>query len=207
MADEPRLTAEDLNAVELTKTMRGYAMHEVDTFLDQAVQELARLQAKQSGEYAPSTPRLTPEAIQHKVFTKALRGYAMHEVDALLDRLADELARLQREERWMQASLTGRPTAMPGITPEEIQRKQFTVALRGYVVAEVDDFLLEAARELARLRAERGRGYRPSPDRLTADNLRHRRFSKAMRGYAVHEVDQFLDRLAGEVDRLLGDQG
>jgi DivIVA domain-containing protein len=205
MADEPRLTAEELNAIEFTKAMRGYAMHEVDTFLDQAVQELARMQAKRNGESAPSTPRLTPETIKHKLFTKAMRGYAMHEVDDLLDRLVEELTRLHREEHWIAASMIGRPSAVPGITPEELQRKHFTVAMRGYTISEVDAFLNEAARELTRLRAERGRGFRPTPQRLTADNLRIWKFSKAMRGYAVQEVDQFLDRLSDEVTRLLGD--
>ncbi|HEV8647887.1 MAG TPA: DivIVA domain-containing protein [Actinomycetes bacterium] len=205
MADEARLTAEELNAIEFTKAMRGYTMHEVDTFLDQAVQELARLQAKRNGEYAPSTPRLTPLAIEHKVFNKAMRGYAMHEVDALLDRLAEELTRLHREERWIASSMIGRPSAVPGLTPEEIQRKQFTIAMRGYTMSEVDAFLNEAARELTRLRAERGHGFRPTPHRLTADNLRSWRFSRAMRGYVIQEVDQFLDRLSDEVTRLLRD--
>jgi len=205
MADQARLTAEELNAVELSKAMRGYTMHEVDTFLDQAVQELVRVHAKRNGETAPSTPRLTPEAIGHKVFTKAMRGYAMGEVDDLLDRLAEELTRLHREERWIASSMIGRPAALPGLTPEEIQRKQFAGAMRGYTMGEVDAFLNEAARELTRLRAERGRGFRPTPHRLTADNLRDWRFSRAMRGYAVHEVDQFLDRLSDEVNRLLHD--
>jgi len=205
MADQARLTPEALNVVEFAKALGGYAMHEVDTFLDQAVQELARLQAKRNGEYAPSTPRLTPMAIEHKVFTKAMRGYAMPEVDALLDRLTEELTRLHREEHWIAASVIGRPPAMPGLTPEDLQRKQFSVAMRGYTVAEVDAFLNEASTELTRLRAERGRGFRPTPHRLTADNLRTWRFSKAMRGYAVQEVDQFLDRLSDEVTRLLRD--
>jgi DivIVA domain-containing protein len=203
MADEARLTAEELNAVEFTKAMRGYAMHEVDTFLDQAVAELRRIQARRNGEAAPSAPRLTAEAVEHKQFTKALRGYAMDEVDDLLDRLAENLTRLHREEQWAQASMLGRPAAMPGITPEEVRRKQFTPAMRGYTTGEVDAFLDDAATELTRLRGERAHGFRPTPQRLTADNLRTWRFSKAMRGYAVHEVDQFLDHLAEDVATLL----
>jgi DivIVA domain-containing protein len=203
MAGEARLTAEELNAVAFTKAMHGYAMHEVDTFLDRAVAELRRIQARRNGEAAPSAPRLTAEAVQHKLFTKALRGYAMEEVDDLLDRLAENLARLHREEHWAQVSMLGRPAALPGLTPEALQRKQFATAMRGYTTGEVDAFLNDAAAELTRLRAERARGFRPTPQRLTADNLRTWRFTRAMRGYAVGEVDQFLDHLAEEVATLL----
>src|SRR6266540_820960 len=42
-------------------------------------------------------PPLTPLDIQHKEFTKAMRGYAMHEVDTFLDQITEEFTRLQDE--------------------------------------------------------------------------------------------------------------
>jgi DivIVA domain-containing protein len=42
-------------------------------------------------------PPLTPLDIQHKEFTKAMRGYAMHEVDTFLDQVTEEFTRLQDE--------------------------------------------------------------------------------------------------------------
>src|SRR6266508_3968648 len=49
-------------------------------------------------------PPLTPLDIQHKEFTKAMRGYAMHEVDTFLDQITeqctpaqDEIARLREQ--------------------------------------------------------------------------------------------------------------
>jgi DivIVA domain-containing protein len=42
-------------------------------------------------------PPLTPLDIQHKEFTKAMRGYAMHEVDTFLDQVTEEFTRMQDE--------------------------------------------------------------------------------------------------------------
>src|SRR5918998_211781 len=42
-------------------------------------------------------PPLTPLDIQHKEFTKAMRGYAMHEVDTSLDQVTEEFTRMQDE--------------------------------------------------------------------------------------------------------------
>ncbi|HET8787143.1 MAG TPA: DivIVA domain-containing protein, partial [Actinomycetes bacterium] len=39
----------------------------------------------------------TPLDIQHKEFTKAMRGYAMHEVDTFLDQVTEEFTRMQDE--------------------------------------------------------------------------------------------------------------
>jgi DivIVA domain-containing protein len=62
-------------------------------------------------------PPLTPLDIQHKEFTKAMRGYAMHEVDTFLDQITEEFTRLQDEIARLreQAANTqvGGPTLMP----------------------------------------------------------------------------------------------
>ena len=65
-------------------------------------------------------PPLTPLDIQHKEFTKAMRGYAMHEVDTFLDQITEEFTRLQDEIARLreQAANThvGAPSVMP--TPQ-----------------------------------------------------------------------------------------
>ncbi|MFB4305434.1 DivIVA domain-containing protein [Actinomadura sp. GTD37] len=50
--------------------------------------------SRQSGE-----PRLTPAAVRRQRFatTRLMTGYSVDEVDAFLDRVTDELARLIRE--------------------------------------------------------------------------------------------------------------
>lgn len=66
-------------------------------------------------------PPLTPLDIQHKEFTKAMRGYAMHEVDTFLDQITEEFTRLQDEIARLreQAANTqvGAPSVMPAPQP------------------------------------------------------------------------------------------
>ena len=60
-------------------------------------------------------PPLTPLDIQHKEFTKAMRGYAMHEVDTFLDQVTEEFTRMQDEIARLreQASSAGPPQPVP----------------------------------------------------------------------------------------------
>ncbi|HEU4898825.1 MAG TPA: DivIVA domain-containing protein [Actinomycetota bacterium] len=60
-------------------------------------------------------PPLTPLDIQHKEFTKAMRGYAMHEVDTFLDQVTEEFTRMQDEIARLreQASSVGQPLQAP----------------------------------------------------------------------------------------------
>jgi DivIVA domain-containing protein len=60
-------------------------------------------------------PPLTPLDIQHKEFTKAMRGYAMHEVDTFLDQVTEEFTRMQDEIARLreQASSVGQPQQAP----------------------------------------------------------------------------------------------
>jgi DivIVA domain-containing protein len=60
-------------------------------------------------------PPLTPLDIQHKEFTKAMRGYAMHEVDTFLDQVTEEFTRMQDEIARLrdQASSGGPPQPVP----------------------------------------------------------------------------------------------
>ena len=57
---------------------------------------------------------LTPLDIQHKEFTKAMRGYAMHEVDTFLDQVTEEFTRMQDEiARLRDQATTGGPPPQP----------------------------------------------------------------------------------------------
>src|SRR6266508_2285791 len=58
---------------------------------------------------------LTPLDIQHKEFTKAMRGYAMHEVDTFLDQVTEEFTRMQDEIARLrdQATTGGGPPPQP----------------------------------------------------------------------------------------------
>ena len=60
-------------------------------------------------------PPLTPLDIQHKEFTKAMRGYAMHEVDTFLDQVTEEFTRMQDEIARLreQASSVAQPQSAP----------------------------------------------------------------------------------------------
>jgi DivIVA domain-containing protein len=62
---------------------------------------------------------LTPLDIQHKEFTKAMRGYAMHEVDTFLDQVTEEFTRMQDEiARLREQATTGGPPPQPAPVPQ-----------------------------------------------------------------------------------------
>src|ERR671930_533500 len=56
-------------------------------------------------------PPLTPLDIQHKEFTKAMRGYAMHEVDTFLDQVTEEFTRMQDEIARLRDQASNAPSA------------------------------------------------------------------------------------------------
>src|SRR5215211_81055 len=65
-------------------------------------------------------PPLTPLDIQHKEFTKAMRGYAMHEVDTFLDQVTEEFTRMQDEIARLreQASSAAPPQPVPVVVQQ-----------------------------------------------------------------------------------------
>src|SRR5512132_1979251 len=58
-------------------------------------------------------PPLTPLDIQHKEFTKAMRGYAMHEVDTFLDQVTEEITRMQDEIARLREQASSAAPAQP----------------------------------------------------------------------------------------------
>ena len=68
-------------------------------------------------------PGSTSLDVQKKTFTRAMRGYAIDEVDAFLDEVAEELTRLKKA--------SGRPSERPiGRTDEEAIAKAIVTAQR-----------------------------------------------------------------------------
>ena len=159
---EPLLTAEQVEGQTFSGTWRGYAMGEVDEFLDEIVAELRRLHRSlaeveqwRSAPRAPLQPPLqtamrplpapgpmprplTARDVASKVFAREPHGYRVEEVDQFLGFVAIELARLSAD-----------PGAPPRLTAREIASKRFTLGPRGYVMHEVDDFMARLAAQLA----------------------------------------------------------
>ena len=65
-------------------------------------------------------PPLTPLDIQHKEFTKAMRGYAMHEVDTFLDQVTEEFTRMQDEIARLREQASS--AAPPQPAPVQVQQ-------------------------------------------------------------------------------------
>jgi DivIVA domain-containing protein len=193
MAGFSRLTAQQVNDQTFARALRGYAMHEVDEFLDRAAEEIARWHEALSRGRRPGSRVLTPREVSEVVFNKEMRGYDMAEVDDFLDELAAELARLQSEAT-RRATPVGRR-----LTADDIVRKEFNIAMRGYDRREVDRFLDQVAREVLRWQDALAQGYRPSMRLVTPQDVNERLFAKAVRGYAMVEVDAFLDELTEEL--------
>jgi len=69
--------------------------------------------------YAMTLPevRLDGDAVRRFRFGVALRGYAMDQVDTVLDRLADDLEVRDARIAELEAQLGGSPAALPGPIP------------------------------------------------------------------------------------------
>jgi DivIVA domain-containing protein len=77
-------------------------------------------------------------------FKVSLRGYAATDVDALLGRLRVRANELAEGLTYVE------PTRDEPITPQALRRIEFHLALRGYDVDQIDDFLERAASLLQR---------------------------------------------------------
>ena len=162
--EEPPLTPAQVQEKTFSGAWYGYAMYEVDDFLDVLVAGLDRLhralaEAEQwhSARRAPLQPPLnalrqlpppiesaqrrpvSAHDIASKTFSWAPRGYSIDEVDQFLGRLAVELARVAGDPFGGQARLSAR----------DIAAKRFTLLPRGYAMHEVDDFLAQVAAQFA----------------------------------------------------------
>jgi DivIVA domain-containing protein len=94
--------------------------------------------------------RWTPISIRRKRFTAVMGGYAMHEVDVLLDEITLEYIRLQDEKsRRRNDPEIPSGSYVPELTPAAIRGRKLTKAIRGYSVQEVDSFLESIQEDLA----------------------------------------------------------
>jgi DivIVA domain-containing protein len=279
-APTPLITAQEIADKRFTRLRSGYAMHEVDAFLDRAAREIARQQDSLARGWPPPAPLLTLQDVNRTMFTKALRGYQMQEVDEFLDRIAEEIARLHGARhaadrlgaiappvlpapqpvapqpvapppRGPQAPQPVAPQAPPSVasqappsvasqapqpppwaappppaaappwapppashpaerplTASNLVEQVFSRAPQGYDPQEVDRFLDRVAREMARMQECIDRGYPPPTPLVTLKQLEEQTFAKVRRGYAMREVDEFLDvvtaAFAGLQRRLTG---
>lgn len=84
------LTARDVRDVEFRTAIRGYALDEVDDFLDLLAAALDDLEQGR-------TPRLSSRDVETHTFSTALRGYDLDDVDDFLDRAIATLAGTSQE--------------------------------------------------------------------------------------------------------------
>jgi DivIVA domain-containing protein len=159
--EDPPATPSQVSEQTFNGAWYGYAMHEVDDFLDELIVGLERLHqtladAEQwhSARRAPLQPPLATSRqlsppdhltaprrpvsahdVAAKTFRRELRGYNVDEVNQFLGRVAVELARA-----------IGGP---PRLSSRDIASKRFTLLPRGYAMHEVDDFLTQLAAQFA----------------------------------------------------------
>jgi len=204
-----RLTPEAIRDKTFTRSRQGYRVGNVDQFLAQAADDMARLgECYASGARAPAG-LLSAEDVEKKLFTRAFRGYAMAEVDDFLDLVAADLGRMHRLVAEMvrvaqpQLELTPRVEPLPDrMTASDVAATTFTRIVRGYRMDEVDRFITLVARDLARVEDNPG-----SAPRITAYDVGVTRFTLGPRGYAMYEVDGFLARLAAQLARVEAENG
>jgi DivIVA domain-containing protein len=137
-------------------------------------------------------------------------GFAAQSASACHDLLMDQddpekrVADLERrlaEQRSMAQPEPRQPGAVPppGLTVEDVRNVAFSdaaVGERGYNHDEVDAFLDHIA---PALQGQTGRTF-------TAECVRSIRFTQQPRGYAVADVDAFVERVDSELDRRAGRQ-
>jgi DivIVA domain-containing protein len=183
-----RVTPEDVSRTHFPMPLlghRGYHADEVDAFLELVAATL-------DGQGA-----LTADDVRRVAFDAPRfggRGYQADQVDEFLDRVRVELEFRQLGTRPVPAGANG---SGPLLTPDDVQRMQFTqapVGRRGYDTDEVDAFLDLVAATLAH----------GGPGSLTVADVRTVRFTEARlstRGYQRAEVDAFLDLVITALER------
>jgi DivIVA domain-containing protein len=236
----PRLTPLDIQNKQFAPAMRGYAIAEVDTFLDELSAQLTWLQQvmanlrvyPQAANELPGRLRQILTVVRRTEFPRVMRGYSIPDVDSFLDEVAYDLQAFLQQIDAAQANAT---RALPApertrgstrrMTARDIQGTHFTRVLGGYAAGEVDAFmdqmvdvfgaLLDYLGNLQSVAAQVRSGYYSEAVRdvlsvsdlppVTPQSIESQTFSKAVRGYAMYEVDAFLDSLAGGLEGIRQD--
>ncbi|MGH3443001.1 MAG: DivIVA domain-containing protein [Nitriliruptorales bacterium] len=130
---------------------------------------------------------LTPEDIVNYELKQALRGYSAKQVDALLDEIADEMERLNRELESARAQVTDAERRAGAAAAAEAELKRALVTAQRAAEQTIEeaegrarDIVAEAEREAEEMRV----GFREESERVEAE-LRRRQ----------EEVEERLDRL------------
>lgn len=180
----------------VTKFREGYDMSEVDSFLD----ELGMVAETRE----PAELEAMLRAIPAKRFqvTKFQNGYDMIEVDEFLDAVEAGFTERLRELHTGATTGTGtlgasgsEPFSQPARVPlsvADLHEPKFTVTKfrEGYKKQDVDDFLEELRRSVARATAIE---LQSIPDRILNAQFKVVGFFKE--GYDMLEVDDFLDAI------------
>jgi DivIVA domain-containing protein len=215
------LTPLDIRGKEFTRDRDGYATNEVEAFLEEVAERFSRLRdenARLRDQLTGRSPRMPlptrrsspPSLDKRKEFTKAASGYAIDEVEAFLDQLPAEFGFLEGENAALRDQLAGLGAGMPspspgapvgGRSPDEVRSmlsSYRTGVERGRMISSA-----EAASPRSEGRTPTSGVLSPTPwSEITPDDVQQKEFTKVTRGYAMSEVDTFLDQVTVEFTRM-----
>ncbi len=162
--------------------VRGYDRGQVDAFL---------ASARSAYDLDDNTsPAMSSADIRRTAFSLARGGYAIHTVDAALERLEDAFALRERERAFAQNSkeewlTSARETAQVVLNrlnrPEGHRFSRTSFLAQGYRVEDVDAL------------SERLKAYFEAGSSISADTVRTATFRAQRGGYVESQVDLLLD--------------
>jgi DivIVA domain-containing protein len=207
-------TAERILRQEFAVVLNGYAMIEVDAFLEEVMDAVGRAWSSLPAPQAPPVlaPQTTAGLPQRLPSPRGSTGFPGARPPALAGRTMPSVPvplpapAPPPVVRELQAPLAAGRRELPApardtrLDAAMVRSAQFPRAFRGYARKQVDQFLELAADTLERLDTalERAPAFgRPTrPEGLTAADVEASAFFTALRGYAMTQVDDFLDRVA-----------
>ena len=164
------------------KSRRGYALEQVDEFLEEA---------RQAYNAEPGSPGgLTSDSIRHTSFALQKGGYSPTHVDAALERLEDAFANREREgarntmgdQAWFTKARTNARDIIDRLgRPKGKRFRRAGVLREGYSRKQVDAF------------ADRLSEYFLKATPMSVDEVRLIAFRPQKGGYTEAQVDLFLD--------------
>jgi DivIVA domain-containing protein len=222
-------TAERIRRQEFAVVLNGYAMIEVDAFLEDVMDAVAGIWGTLPARSPMSEPAAPPPGVPERLAMPPRPPEPSGQPrPAALARpgtvpvplpapLPPPVVRALPEPAQIPVGAVRRELPSPGdkrLDAAAVRSVRFPRAVRGYARKQVDQFLERAADTIERLDAtlERTPAFgRPiRPEGLTAADVEASAFFTAVRGYAMTQVDDFLDRLAaalGDRDERFGPAG
>jgi DivIVA domain-containing protein len=215
------LTPLDILGKEFTRDRGGYATNEVEAFLEELAEQFRQLRDENAhlrDQLTGRNPRMPlptrrsspPSMEKRRKFTKAASGYAIGEVETFLDQLTAEFGYLRGENAALRDQLAGVGADMPppspgapvgGRSPDEVRSmlSSYRTGLeRGRMVSSE-----EGGSPRSEGRSPTSGVLSPTPwSEITPYDVQQKEFTKAARGYAMAEVDAFLDDVTVEFTRM-----